>query len=102
MAKIRVDHSRLNAVADVFEDDAKGIKSQMARAQLSVMQMAMGWQGKDASKFLKKWETNYDADSAFKLTVDQMEAYARYLRYAAKQYKDAQTTALNTANKLPK
>lgn len=102
MAKIQVDHSRLNAVADTVETDAKGIKSQMAKAQLSVMQMAIGWQGKDASKFLKKWETNYEANAAYKLTIDQMEAYARYLRYAAKQYKDAQTKALNSANKLPR
>ena len=102
MAKIQVDHSRLNAVADTVETDAKGIKSQMAKAQLSVMQMAIGWQGKDASKFLKKWETNYEANAAYKLTIYQMEAYARYLRYAAKQYKDAQTKALNSANKLPR
>ena len=102
MAKIQVDHSRLNAVADTVETDAKGIKSQMAKAQLSVMQMAIGWQGKDASKFLKKWETNYEANAAYKLTIDQMEAYARYLRYVAKQYKDAQTKALNSANKLPR
>lgn len=102
MARIRVDHSRLNTVADTVETDAKGIKSQMAKAQLSVMQMAFGWQGKDASKFLKKWETNYEANAAYKLTIDQMEAYARYLRYAAKLYRDAQIKALNTANKLPR
>lgn len=102
MAYIRTDHAKLEASAKVIERYSADMKANMKRAQSEIHALGAQWSGSDFSQFKVKWDSLVSADSVYLNMQKALDSYAKYLRYAAAQYKDAQIKAVNRANALPK
>lgn len=102
MPYINVDHSKFEAVAAEIDRYVTTMRAGMTVAQAEMTAMALGWDGIDYDNAKTRFRTLDDKDSAHDKMIKALESYARYLRYAAKQYKNAQSNAINRANSLPK
>jgi WXG100 family type VII secretion target len=100
--KVKVDHSKLENTASEIERYIQTLKGKMQAAQSEIHTLSASWQGTDATQFQTKWNSVTNQDSVYGQTVKQLDSYAQYLRYAAKKYKEAQTKAVDAANRLPK
>jgi uncharacterized protein YukE len=72
----------------------------MKAADREVTNLATSWQGTDSTQFQNQWSHVVTYDSTSKNMVKALENYAKFLRFAASQYKDAQSKAVNKANWL--
>ena len=102
MAYIKVDHSKFESAASALDDYVVLMKSKMSSAQGEVTTLSSNWQGADYNQFKTQWDKVTNGDSTYAQMVKSMESYAKYLRYAAGKYKDAQSKAVNRASALPK
>lgn len=102
MAYIRVDHTQLSATASEIDTYISLLKNKMASAQQEINQLTTNWQGSDSAQFKSKWDTVTDNQSTYYSLISQLESYANYLRYAAKEYSNAQKNAIDRANALPR
>ena len=100
--KIRVDHSRFNAAADSIDKYISTLNKEMKKSDSSVSNMLGLWKGTDATAFSNKWSVIMGSGSTYMNFKKSLESYAKYLRYAGNQYKNAQANAINRANRLPK
>ena len=100
MGFIRVNHSQFEAAASEIEDYVANHKKYMVSAGQEVTTLTSTWQGKDATQFQTQWNKVTNNDSTSHNMTKALENYAKFLRYAASQYKDAQTKAVNSANRL--
>ena len=100
--KINADTAKLENTASEIETYITQLKQKMQAAQSEIRTLSSSWQGADATQFQTKWNGVTAADSVYAVTLKQLDSYAQYLRYAAKKYRDAQTAAVNAANRLPK
>ena len=101
MANIKVDCSKFEAAAAALEDYARLMRDKMQSAQNEVEGLGAKWQGPDYAQFKDQWEKDMGSGSVNEEMLKAVESYAKYLRYAAGKYKDAQTKALNRAGRLP-
>lgn len=102
MAYIKVDHSKFESTASAIDGYVKLMKNKMKNAQHEVVALSTTWQGSDFVQFRKEFDKVDNNDSTHIQMIKALESYARYLRYAAKKYKDAQARAVNRANGLPR
>lgn len=102
MAYIKVDYSKFETAASAIDTYIKQLKTKMSQADKEVLTLATNWQGGDSTQFKTQWKKVTSNDSTYAQLIKSLESYAKYLRYAAKQYKDAQVKAVNRANGLPK
>ena len=102
MAYINVDHSKFEQAAKAIDTYVREARIKMRSSSNVVHDLAATWQGKDASEFQNQWNRLDDSDSTFSKMIKDLESYAKFLRYAAKKYKDAQSNAVNRANGLPR
>jgi uncharacterized protein YukE len=65
-----------------------------------VSALSSSWQGKDFTQFQQEWDKANNHDSTSHKMIKALEEYAKFLRYAAGQYKDAQSKAVNQASWL--
>ena len=101
MPFIRVDHSRFEATANQIERYIAYTKSRMNFAQSTVNSLTnTDWLGQDAGAFRVKWEELSQTGSTYDKMIKSLSNYARYLRYVANSYKNAQTNAVNRAQRL--
>ena len=101
MSYIRVDHSKFETAAVSIDNYVEDMKRNMSSAENEVSTLSASWQGQDFNQFNNQWSKLTDSSSVHTQMVKSMESYAKFLRYAAKQYKDAQANAVNRANSLP-
>ena len=100
---IKVNHSEFETAAsaiDSFVNDT--MKKQMNNAEKEVDGLAASWQGRDYMQFKSQWSKVTGSDSSYTKMLKALESYSKFLRYAAKQYKEAQARAVNRANGLPR
>lgn len=97
---IRVNHSQFESTATAIESYLSKHKKNMAAAGQEVAALGQTWQGKDFTEFQHKWTKVTDNGSTSHAMITSLENYAKALRYAASQYKDAQAKAVNKANWL--
>ncbi len=97
---IRVNHSQFESTAKAIDTYISRHNSSMAAAGQVVATLAQQWQGKDATQFQQKWGKLNDKSSTPQNMMKSLEAYADFLRFAASQYKAAQSKAVNRANWL--
>lgn len=97
---IKVNHSQFKAAADAIDTYISRHNKNMSAAGREVTLLGSSWQGKDAAKFQQQWNRVDDHDSTSKNMTKALEQYADFLRFAAKEYKDAQAKAVNKANRL--
>ena len=102
MAYIKVDHSRFEGTASEVDKYVTLMKNKMRSAQEEVNTLSSSWQGSDYTQFKSEFDKVDNEDSVHTQMVKSLESYAKYLRFAAGKYKDAQTRAVNRANNLPK
>lgn len=102
MAYIKVDHSKFSAAAGAVDDYVGKMKNNMNRTTREVDVLEAGWQGKDYKQFNQQWDRVTNKDSTYQEMVKSLEAYSKFLRYAAEEYKNAQAKAVGRAKRLPK
>lgn len=102
MAYIKVDHSKLESTATAIDDYVAVLENQMKGVQSEVATLSSSWQGPDFEQFKSQLDKVDDEDSVHANMINALESYAKYLRFAANKYKEAQTHAVNRANDLPK
>ena len=102
MAYIKVDHSKFESAASAIDTYIRLMKSKMNNAGGEVNNLAANWQGKDFAQFKTQWDKVTNNDSTYYQMIKTLESYAKYLRFAAQKYKEAQSKAVNRANGLPK
>lgn len=102
MAYINVDHSKFEDAASAIDTYVNSMKHKMTRAQFEVTYLTNSWQGSDSLQFKTQFDKVDDDDSTHKKMIKALDSYAKYLRFAANKYKDAQARAVNRANGLPR
>lgn len=102
MSYIKVDYSKFEMAAAAVDNYIKDMKKSMINAEREVLTLSSAWQGQDFNQFRNQWNKVTDNDSTYTKMVRSLEAYAKFLRYASNQYKNAQFKAVNRANSLPK
>lgn len=102
MAYIKVDHSKFEAAATAIDNYVRLMRSKMQSAQKEVDNLGSKWQGADYIQFKSQWQKDVGNGSVNEEMLKAMESYAKYLRYAANKYKEAQSKAVNRANGLPR
>lgn len=102
MPKIKVDHSEFEKTAKEIDVYVKVLKDNMIKSQSEVTSLSSAWQGTDFTQFKKEFSQIDNKDSTHEQMVKALESYASFLRFAGNKYKDAQTNAVNRANRLPK
>lgn len=102
MANIKVDHSKFESAATAVDTYVTLLKNKMRSSQGEITNLASSWQGADFTQFKTEFNKVDDADATHTQMVKALESYAKYLRFAANKYKDAQARAVNRANGLPK
>lgn len=102
MAYIKVDHSKFSTTASVVDSYVKLMKTKMNSAQGEVDNLARNWQGVDFAQFRTQWNKVTNGESTYSEMIKALENYSKFLRFASEKYKDAQTNAVNSANRLPR
>ena len=102
MSYIKVDHSKFETAAVSVDNYVADMKKNMTNAEREVLALSSVWQGQDFNQFRSQWNKVTENDSTYTKMVRSLESYAKFLRYAANQYKNAQSKAVNRANSLPK
>lgn len=102
MAYIKVDHRKLESTASEIETYITYVKSRMDAAGDEVKALSNNWQGEDYKQFISQWDTVTAGGSTYDNMIKSFESYAKFLRFAAGKYKDAQAKAINRANSLPR
>ncbi len=100
MAYIKVDKAQLEATAKSVDACRQDLKKYMGNATKEVQNLSAAWSGEDYTAFLKQWNELDDKESVYYQLDKALESYAKYLRYAKKQYEDAQEKAVKAANLL--
>lgn len=102
MAYICVDNNKFEGTASEIDKYVSLMKNKMKSAQSEIDALASSWQGSDFSQFKAQFNKLDNADSIHRQMMKALESYASFLRYAAAQYKNAQSKAVNRANLLPR
>ncbi|MEH6993434.1 WXG100 family type VII secretion target [Neobacillus drentensis] len=97
---IKVNHSQFENAADAIDTYLSSQKRNMAAAEREVQNLGATWQGTDSKQFQLQWNKVEDNESTSKNMSKALENYANFLRFAASQYKEAQSKAVNRANWL--
>jgi uncharacterized protein YukE len=95
---IKADHSRFEAAASAIESYTNTHKGKMNLANSEVTALNAAWAGADYVKFRERWNRLDDNGSVSQKMLSALEAYAKFLRYSAEKYKQAQINAVNRAN----
>lgn len=100
MAHIKVNYSKFEAAANEIDTYITRQKKYMNSADKEVTTLSQTWKGKDSTAFQNQWDKVTDNDSISHNMTEELEKYAKFLRYAASQYKDAQAKAVNKSDNL--
>lgn len=95
--KINVEPSQLESSAARIESQCQSYESNVRQLYNIVNDLAQGWKGKDNQSFTTQIK-GFEAD--FNEMKKLMEEYARYLRHAAKSYRDTQNERALLARQL--
>ncbi len=101
MSYIKVNHARLDSAAEKIEESLKRQKAHLNNADNQVKNMQSSYSGEDYNAFKTQWSGVRAKGSFVDKTTNAVENYAEYLKFAAKEYKDAQSKAVNKSNWLP-
>ena len=100
MAYITVDHKRLEKTANDIDGYINAHRKAMSEIDNNITSLGASWQGKDYSQTVREWNEMKNSSSTSEKMLKSLDNYADFLRWAAKKYKQAQTDAINRANRL--
>ncbi len=101
MAYIKVDHSQLIRTAERIDICVENYRRHMKGIDDAVTGLGRKWQGADYDQLKQEWNQIKGNNSASSDMEKAMRSYADFLRFAAGKYKNAQSNAINRANRLP-
>jgi len=96
-----VNHQTLAGAADAIEQCIREHNDFIGQADSHVSSMANNCSDMDRAQYIVKWEKVTKSGSASKTITTQLKGYSDYFRYAAEQYKVAQSNAVNNVIKIP-
>ena len=102
MAYIKVNHSQMETAASAIDGYVSNHKAKMRMIDSEMSNLISYWSGEDYQSVKTQWEEMKSKDSTSEKMVKAMENHAKFLRYAAGKYKEAQSRAVNRADNLPK
>ena len=97
MARIRVDHSRLEPTAQVVDRYVADMRTKMNQADGSVASLGTIWDGKDYAQFKQHWDGVVAQGSVYDGLKQSLESYAAFFLFSDKKYKETQANAYNRA-----
>ena len=97
---IHVNHSKFETTATAIDNYIAKHKKNMTLANQEVTTLSSNKQKKDYTEFQNQWNKVTEQKSTSQEMIKALENYAAFLRYAGKQYKDAQIDAVNRAKKI--
>ena len=97
---INANHSTIEKKAEKVEDYVEYANKKMQQAKGKVTGLKGAWVGKDQVAFEQQWDKLLDKDSTHVKMMNSLKAYAKVLRYAAKEYKQAQIDSRDQARKI--
>ncbi|MBR4050455.1 MAG: hypothetical protein IKK09_08145 [Clostridia bacterium] len=100
MAYIMVDHRRLETTASDIDGYISAHRRAMLEIDNNIVSLGSSWQGEDYYQMQREWNEMKNGSSTSEKMLKSLDSYADFLRWAAKKYKQAQTDAINRANKL--
>ena len=100
MAYIKVDPGKFYSTAAEIQSYIRFMKNQMRMADIQVLLLLGGWEGEDHDVWLKQWDKVTEEGSTYDEMIEVLEAYADFLKFAAKKYREAQKTAVDQAYSL--
>jgi WXG100 family type VII secretion target len=100
MSYIKICHGTLEVAAREIDSYLISHQNRMNSVGQEVSALSSSWQGKDFTQFQQEWDKANNYDSTSHKMVKALEEYAKFLRYAAAEYKDAQSKAVNQASWL--
>ena len=102
MAYIKVDYNKFEHAASAIDTYISKHKSGMGKIDEEMNGLSSSWQGADYSASKQKWNQINSEDSTSGNMLKSLESYAGFLRATAKRYKNAQASAVNRAEGLPR
>ena len=97
---INANHSTLEKKAEKVEDYVEYADKKMQQAKDKITGLKGAWSGKDQVAFEQQWDKLLDKDSTHVKMMESLKSYAKVLRYAAKEYKQAQIDSHDQARKI--
>ena len=97
---IKVDHSELERAADRIDEKIRMHNQFMESANSNAIELNAYFEGDDYIAYKNQWDMVTNEDSTSKAIIRSAENYAEFLRYAANQYKTAQSEAINRAQRI--
>lgn len=102
MAYINVNHKKLETTAAVIDNYITKHKKNMKNIDREMDTLAAAWKGMDYEAVKKEWEEMQASGSTSAKMIKTLSSYADYLRMAKAKYVEAQSKAVNRAERLPK
>lgn len=99
---IHVDHSKFDEVSNKIETYIQNQNNYMNSAKEQMSTLFESWKGTDADALREKWGNIDSAESTTIKMKKSLESYSLALKEASSQYKNAQASAVNEANRLPR
>lgn len=99
---INVDHSKFEDVSKKIEEYIESQNNYMKSAKEQMNILFESWKATDADALKEKWENIESTGSTTTKMKKSLENYSLALKEAASQYKNAQASAINEANGLPR
>lgn len=97
---IKVDHSKFESTANKIDNYISEAKRKMNSMNNEMSGLMSGFSGKDAAAFSGQWDKVDEEGSVYRNMNKSLQSYSDFLREAGKKYRDAQTNAINRANRI--
>lgn len=102
MAYIKVDHSEFNKTAKEIEKYIDFQKKNMRNIENEIISLSSSWSGTDYNQVLYESKAMNSKESTSTKMIDALSSYCDFLRFCESKYKEAQSKAINLANRLPR
>ena len=96
--KLEVDTSALRDVSKKIEEFIKSVKTKQSKLREFGEELAIVWQGDDASKYQMNYKMIVEEDGWLNTLEENLVAFSNYLTHCAEKYEKAAERAINRAN----
>ena len=97
---INVNHNKFQEVSNKIDDYIQQQDTCMNRANEQMELLFQSWSGTDADSLKSQWNNVESGSSVTMRMKKSLKSYSLGLKEASYQYKNAQSLAINDANRL--
>ena len=98
--RLDVDTSAIKSVSKKIDEVISSVKSKHSMLGGYADELAVVWQGDDATKFLGNYRAVVGSDGWIKNLEENLAAYSNYLQICAKEYEQAAERCINKASDI--